>query len=543
MGLMKISTYHKMRGDLVTFYKGIMKKEEFYEGNFDRIYITSLFTFYFKKTVDTIIRYQKWFESERIYVGGILASLMSDKLKDEIGPSITILKGLLTDSGRIGFDDKVNIDTLPLDYSILDEINYEYPAGKSNFFAYVSRGCTNKCKFCAVPILEPTFHMTNNLKTQIESIRGSYGDKQNLLLLDNNILSFNAIELSKVVEDIQSLGFNGTTKYYPELPIKAFILKLDRLSPKSAGFQRILEDTTDYIFANEKKHKSPAYAKKYAEILNALVFSTDRYNTIKNYEKELIEILGHYYRPRGKKRYVDFNQGIDARQLTQEKMVILAKIPIEPFRLAFDSIEYSEIYSRAIRLAASYRVKSFSNYILFNFNDTPEELWERLKINIDLSRELKVQIFSFPMKFAPIDKTDRKYVGKYWNHLFLSNVAAILNVTKGIVADGEEFFYRAFGQNPDEFMKLLMMPRNFIIYRKDFEMNGLALKWRHELDSLTEEEHAELLDFLNGRKEVCSNKNVGRILSYYNKSIKKDGTMDYESSISGSGKYSGLEIG
>ena len=30
MGLMKISTYHKGRGDEVTFYKGVMDSAEFY---------------------------------------------------------------------------------------------------------------------------------------------------------------------------------------------------------------------------------------------------------------------------------------------------------------------------------------------------------------------------------------------------------------------------------------------------------------------------------------------------------------------------------
>lgn len=530
MGLMKISTYHKMKGDSVTFFKGVMKRGEFDKGSFERIYITSLFTFHFKKTIDTIKCYQRMISSEDIFVGGIMASLMTQRVRDEIGSDITILTGLLTDSGVLRFNDKVNIDILPLDYSILDEIEYEYPAGKENFFAYVSRGCTNKCKFCAVPILEPKFCMTNNITTQIETIRDSYGDKQNLLLLDNNILSFNKVELDKVVQDIRRLGFDGETKYYPELPIKMYISKLDRLSKESEGFQRILDETTDYIYANASRKKSAVYTEKYSEIVSELQFSSDKFSTIKRYEAELVEILSHYYRPRGRKRHVDFNQGIDARQLTAEKMSILAKIPIEPFRLAFDNIKYSEIYSKAIRLAANYGVTNFSNYILFNFNDTPEELWQRLKINIDLSKELNVRIFSFPMKFAPIDKIDRKHIGKHWNHQYLSNVAAILNVTKGIVADGEDFFYRAFGRDPGEFMKLLMMPRDFVIYRKEYELNGLSLRWRNVFDSLSAKEHKELIDVLSCKKTAVSS-GVIDIYSYYTKSKTKEGKETYESTI------------
>lgn len=36
MGLMKISTYHKGRGDEVTFYKGVMDSAEFYGKHYDR---------------------------------------------------------------------------------------------------------------------------------------------------------------------------------------------------------------------------------------------------------------------------------------------------------------------------------------------------------------------------------------------------------------------------------------------------------------------------------------------------------------------------
>lgn len=37
MGLMKISTYHKGRGDEVTFYKGVMDSAEFYGKHYDRV--------------------------------------------------------------------------------------------------------------------------------------------------------------------------------------------------------------------------------------------------------------------------------------------------------------------------------------------------------------------------------------------------------------------------------------------------------------------------------------------------------------------------
>ena len=55
LGLMKISTYHKLKGDQVVFIKG--KNTEIKAQKWDRIYISTLFTFYWKITIDTIKYY------------------------------------------------------------------------------------------------------------------------------------------------------------------------------------------------------------------------------------------------------------------------------------------------------------------------------------------------------------------------------------------------------------------------------------------------------------------------------------------------------
>lgn len=517
MGLMKISTYHKNRGDEVTFFKGGMDSKQFLEEQYDRVYITSLFTFYYNQTVKTIQSYEKLISPEKIYIGGIMVSLMKDRIKNDINDRVTILTGLLTDSHVLGLDDSVNVDILPLDYAILDDIVYKYPAG-DNYFAYISRGCTNKCSFCAVPILEPEFCMTNNIIHQVKTIRHNFGEKRNLLLLDNNILSFSEEELERIVSDIQELGFDKKTKFFRELPLKQFMRKLHKYEKGKVASKNVLRETLSYLKEKEKIKKSKIYQEKYMEIMSKLENSNDKLQILFDYEDELIEILDFYHHPVGSRRAVDFNQGMDARQLTDKKMKILSRIPIEPFRLAFDRIEYKDIYSKALKIAAKYEVKSFSNYILYNCDDKPEELWERLKINVNLSKELDVKIFSFPMKYAPIDRIDRKYVGKFWNRQYLKNIYAILNVTKGIVADGESFFYKAFGKNIDEFYMILSMPKEFVTYRAYFEQNGLAIEWREKFLRLSLEEREELLNVLSEEK-TTQNSRLVELLGYY--SIKK----------------------
>jgi hypothetical protein len=103
-----------------------------------------------------------------------------------------------------------------------------------------------------------------------------------------------------------------------------------------------------------------------------------------------------------------------------------------------------ETYEAAIRKAAKYGISDLSNYLLYNFEDEPEELYYRMKINVDLCDELGVTIYSFPMKYHPIDDPDysqnRDYIGKHWNRKFIRTVQAVLNSTKGKIGRGKSFF-------------------------------------------------------------------------------------------------------
>ena len=85
LGLMKISAYHKKLGDTVKFVKGI-NHDAGYE-YWDRVYISTLFTYHWRTTVDTIKYYKRLVrgDSSRIVIGGILASLMPQEIWRETG--------------------------------------------------------------------------------------------------------------------------------------------------------------------------------------------------------------------------------------------------------------------------------------------------------------------------------------------------------------------------------------------------------------------------------------------------------------------------
>ena len=486
MGLMKISTYHKMLGDEVRFVKGF--DQEVDEEVWDRIYITTLFTFDFDIDVETINHYKLLVNNiNDLYVGGIMASLMPDKIVEATGIDRShILTGLFTDTSVVGDDNNINVDELPLDYDILEQVDYKYPAG-DNYFAYTTRGCPNHCSFCAVPILEPHFHVTNNIIDQIRIIDEKYGPKQHLLLLDNNVL--NASDLKGLVDDLCTAGFGKGAKYVDPGIYNVVMMRYKR--GDRADF--LDKKMAVYLEGFKKRIKSSEMLETFLQIVIGSEDAEDYARYMLEHEEELSPIIEKYRSKTKKARYLDFNQGVDGRKINDENMEQLARLAIRPLRIAFDDIRLKEAYCKAVRTAHSHGIKEISNYILFNYKDKPEDLYERLRINIELNKELGIQIFSFPMKYSPISEIDRTYIGTNWCKKSIRAISAILQVTKGVVAAGSSFFYKAFGNDLDEYFELLAMPRELIMFRSYFEENGTTAKWQKLYRKLTDEQKERLM--------------------------------------------------
>lgn len=603
MGLMKLATYYRMVGDDVRFYKGDLRslavdlicedlinhlniiipdvfwkeyypilfqfiklgkysilendeifenevvldavkeyrkkyrnKEYFTKPRFDKVGITTLFTFYWDITIDTINFAKRLCKNqEDVMVGGIMSSLLPDEVFE--ATDIKPFPGLLNHPGDIDADNDLIIDELPLDYSILEEIDYVYPANNA-YFAYMTRGCVNKCKFCAVPKLEPQYCDYIGLKQRIEFTDKRFGARKDLLLLDNNVLASKCY--NQIIDEIKDCGFGVGATYTPpdeyEITInnlkdsyndRAYIRKVVKI------YEEIFDKLTDesergeFYFRIEEAHCHHYYTAS----------------------KENILALDEYVRPlyekthkRGKrKRIVDFNQGIDSRLITDENMTKLAEVNIYPLRIAFDHWKLKDVYEKSIRTAVKSGIKSLSNYLLYNFEDKPEELYYRLRMNVDLCEELDASIYSFPMKYHPINDKEffmnRNYIGKHWNRKFIRAVQAVLNSTKGKIGRGVDFFEEAFGKDVDEFKKILWMPETFIIYRRIYDKKlrerlaeryttvtkhdcDLANEWWDKFTALspkkleTAKEIIARNKFKDGDFE-CDDSDILEVLSYY----------------------------
>ena len=405
LGLMKISTFHKQMGDCVVFAKGSLS-DELAEKKWDRVYVTTLFTFEWEKTrksIEYALTVVK--NKEKVFVGGIMATLMPE-LFLETFPTINLVEGLLNREGTLGLRDEKCIDRLTPDYDILDDVEYKYPATDA-YFLYMTRGCGMKCQFCAVQTLEPEYVPYISIRDQIAEVDRRFGAKRNLLLMDNNVLRSNKFDI--IVDELIELGFGKGCTYH-----------------------------------------SPHTSKPL-------------------------------------QRYIDFNQGLDAKLLNEHKAKRLGELAISPARIAFDHIEDEEQYKLALELCAKNGIKYLSNYILFNGEeftgkgqhyraDTPEDLYARMRVSMDFCDELndkyghdgRVHIFSFPMKYIPLNATDRSFVGTHWNKKYLRAVQRMLIPTQGKGVSTRSFFEADFGNSPEMFIRNLAMPEDLLGLRGHF---------------------------------------------------------------------------
>ena len=497
------------------------------EREWDWIGVTTMFTFYFDITIKTINQAKDLLKPNGIFmVGGVLATLQPEKIFEATG--IQPYVGLLNKPGIIDKDNDTIIDRLPLDYSILEEIDYRYEMSDA-YYGSLTKGCGRNCAFCAVQKLEPEYVHFMPMSTRIEAVKTKYGTHRNLLLMDNNVLASEKFE--EIIEDIIKSGFGKGATYLEPNRLDLAIEKLSDPTANHRAYQRMAQRLmVEYYQSIKDKEKSyKVYSILFERGLLSIGSTTDEmlieaYGLIKEEYQKLLT------KRRPRQRIVDFNQGVDARHFTERKAEMLSKIAISPLRIAFDWISVKDEYLQAIRWSAKYGIRNFSNYLLYNFNDHPDELYERMKINVDLCAELNLNIYSFPMKYHPLQgqhSHDRDYIGKHWNRKYIRAIQAIMNSTKGSIGRGQSFFYKAFGKDLDEYHTLLEMPDTYIIYRFFFEWidskkHPLGMSnWVKSINCMTHIEQQLFLSIIHDNdfdpKHIAENlpKRIKHALSFY----------------------------
>ena len=437
LGLMKIAQYHGPNGknDHVTFVKG--EDPSMLSQAWDRIYVTTLFSFEYPKistSIDYALKVANG-QADKVFVGGIAASLMHERfLEERRWQGVRFIKGLLTGppakalqlddfSEELYSDDYSNtaIEDLVPDYSILSQIDYEYPV-RDAYFAYTSRGCIRKCHFCGVPKLEGMQRDVESLTDIVRSIDEMYGPKKDLILMDNNVVA--SPRFKDIIAEIRDLGFTPGAK-------------LTRPGSRVAVQRRV--DFNQGVDARILC-KDPMYLRE------------------------------------------------------------LATICLKPLRIAFDHLGVRKPYEQAVRYAHEHGLTELSNYMLYNFHDDPADLFERMRLNVTLNEELNIRVWSFPMRYQPTNRPDRGHIGDKWSRFELRSMQIILQATHGVVSGEPTFFRRAFGDTVAEYETILMMPHDMIFNRDWYDKldgRGEYDQYLAEVDRLSPERRHELKTLLS----------------------------------------------
>lgn len=176
-------------------------------------------------------------------------------------------------------------------------------------------------------------------------------------------------------------------------------------------------------------------------------------------------------------RAVDFNQGLDARLLTDKSADLLATLPLPFLRFAFDGMQEDGPYQRAVRMMADRGAREFRTYVLYNHTGTPEDFYHRLRVSAELQEDLRAaghrtRVLSFPMRYHPVVSADveRDYTGYHWTPRVRDAVQMILkNHAAGAMfscPESIEDFEHWWGADAAAFVRLCEFPKLSLLLRR-----------------------------------------------------------------------------
>jgi hypothetical protein len=200
-------------------------------------------------------------------------------------------------------------------------------------------------------------------------------------------------------------------------------------------------------------------------------------------------------------------------------------------------------------MAHKYGLTEFSNYMLYNWKDTPKDLYDRIKINIELNEKMQKDktkrgaIYSYPMRYAPIDEKRgeaanrrRDYVTSVpiestnwsqdpaWTKRFVRNIEIMKGAANGAISPTPTLARRTVGDTFEEFIQNLYMPEELLRNRNKHERKVYARGVQRRGSGKVEEFRDFISDLLNKRDsrfiffhEAVSENNVKKIREYLSK--------------------------
>ena len=170
LALLRLSTAHKNAGDtveLVSAGKLPLRRP-------DKIYFSFIFLFNWQNDVKWVETYRKKYPRAGIVIGGIGPTIMREKYAQHLKDGIAIFEGR-----------DLSLEALRPDFEIA-QLDYSY--------GFTTRGCPNKCAWCAVPQMEGRQKVVPNWQIQINT------DHPVFYAFDNNIFASGSAHFESVLK-------------------------------------------------------------------------------------------------------------------------------------------------------------------------------------------------------------------------------------------------------------------------------------------------------------------------------------------------------
>jgi len=191
----------------------------------DYIYISCIFSYNADNYESTINYYKKLFPSAEITVGGVFPSLYPQWFTERWGQKPDMFASDKKNSFNIHCGLHPDIENLAPKYNVdikWQDDNPPYPRDK--IVLYASRGCVNKCGYCAVPRLEGDMRSFKSIKYMLDAGRKEIENPTAVVLYDNNFTEHQYFDdiVQELIDfdvpvDIHGLHVDAFTEHHAEM--------------------------------------------------------------------------------------------------------------------------------------------------------------------------------------------------------------------------------------------------------------------------------------------------------------------------------------
>jgi hypothetical protein len=194
IALMKWARWCENEGHQYQYVRGKVKPDFIP----DKILMSCIFTYYSKRYEETINYYIKIFPNVKILVGGVFPTLYP-KWFEKWNVRFLDLISVTTHQGT-----SCEIENLIPKYNVEIISEDENPYPRNKIVLYSSRGCVNKCAYCAVPKLEGAMKSFRSIKETLELAKEEVPDANSVVLYDNNFTEHEYFD--DIVDELLEFG-------------------------------------------------------------------------------------------------------------------------------------------------------------------------------------------------------------------------------------------------------------------------------------------------------------------------------------------------